>query len=88
MTCISIIKSQNNLIAARVQAEATTHWVDLPTGQTAISVTGTNGKLQKGLISAEDSVLFQKALGNHDGVKPLWQHRQAVCRRFVKRASK
>lgn len=88
MNCISIIKAQNNFVAARTEAEATTHWVELPTGQTAISVTGTNGKPQKGLISAEDSALFQKALGNHDGVKPLWQHRQAVCRRFVKRAAK
>lgn len=88
MYCVNTIKHINNTVAARTEAEATTHWVDLPTGQTAISVTGTNGKLQKGLISAEDSALFQKALGNHDGVKPLWQHRQAVCRRFVKRASK
>lgn len=87
MHCISVIKSQNNFIAARTEAEASTHWVELPTGQTAISVIGTNGKLLKGLISAEESQRFLKALGNHDGVKPLWQHRQAVCRRFVKRAA-
>ena len=87
MHCISIIKAQNNFVAARTEAESTTHWVELPTGQTAISVIGINGKLQKGLISAEDTKLFFKALGNHDGVKPLWQHRQAVCRRFVKRAA-
>lgn len=88
MYCTSIIKARNNFIAARVEAEATTHWIELPGGTTAISVTGTDGKLKKGIISAEDTALFQKALGNHDGIKPVWQHRQAVCRRFVKRAGK
>lgn len=87
MHCISVIKAQNNLVAARTEAEATTHWIELPGGTTAISVTGTDGKLKKGIISADDTKLFLKALGNHDGIKPMWQHRQAVCRRFVKRAA-
>lgn len=86
MNCINIIKQLNNAVTNRIEAERTTHWVELPTG-TAISVTGLDGKLQKGLIDAEESKRFFKALGNHDGVKPLWQHRQAVCRRFVKRAA-
>lgn len=86
MNGLATIVAQNNLIASRIEAERTTHWVELPTG-TAISVIGLDGKLQKGLINADESKRFFRALGNHDGVKPLWQHRQAVCRRFVKRAA-
>jgi len=83
---ISTIIAANNAVTNRIEAERTTHWVELPTG-TAISVLGQDGKLQKGLINADESKRFFKALGNHDGIKPLWQHRQAVCRRFVKRAA-
>lgn len=84
MYCINTINKLNNNVCNKLDAEATTHWVELPTGGVVISVRDQNGDIQKAQLDDKRGKQFLKALGNHDGVKPVWQHRQAVCRKFVK----
>lgn len=84
MNCLSVIKAQNNAITSKLDAEATTHWVELPNGTIAISVRDQKGDIQKKILDGPTGQKFLKALGDHDGVKPVWQHRQAVCRKFLK----
>jgi hypothetical protein len=84
MYCINTIQALNNSVTAKLDAEATTHWVELPTGGVVISVRDQKGDIQKAQLDEAKGEKFLKALGNHDGIKPVWQHRQAVCRKFVK----
>ena len=84
MSPINIINQRNSLAAAKIEAERTTHWVELPTGEIAINVLSPEGKVLKKILDAKSSKSFLKDLENHDGVKALWQHRQAVCRKHAK----
>lgn len=81
---ISEIRKQNNTAANKFEAEGTTHWADLPTGGIVINVIGIEGEKLVKVLDADQAKKFREALANHDGVKPVWQHRQAVCRKFAK----
>ena len=83
MQGINEIKAANNHAAAKVDAEATTHWIELPTGGFIISVRNRDGDIQRGQIDTKRGAKFLKELANHDGVKAVWQHRLAVCRKYV-----
>ena len=84
MNCISTINKANNAAIAKIEAERTTHWCELPTGELVINVIGLEGEPLKKIIDAKKAKKFFKDLENHDGIKPVWQHRQAVCRKFAK----
>lgn len=81
---ISEIRKQNNTAASKFEAEGSTHWADLPTGGLVINVVGSEGEKLVKVLDAAQAKKFRDDLGNHDGVKPLWQHRQAVCRKWAK----
>lgn len=83
MTGINEIKRNNNNAIERHQAETSTSFYELPTGQVTIAVLDQNGVPVNRLLDKSTGQKFLTELGNHDGVKPLWQHRQAVCRKYA-----
>ena len=87
MNCINVIKAQNNAVAAKLEAESNTHWIKLPTGGGVISCLDADGDKAVAQLDAVQYAKFEKDLGNHDGIKPLWQHRQAVCRKWCRKAA-
>lgn len=87
MYCINTIKAQNNAAVAKVEAEANTHWIKFPAGNGVISCLDADGDKVVANLDAKQFAKFEEDLGNHDGIKPIWQHRQAVCRKWCRKLS-